>query len=515
MMMKHVFYRLALGVCSVMVLCTLGSCSSELPYDEALGDGSFSGNESGVDSDSSFVISYSVEKDNGSRAGNSSSSVQSLHYYVYEKSTGKLVKKRLVRGVKDAVWPIRRENMSWELRQDLQDTLKCGVGYRILFIANADSSLFNKKADGSFQHIITDDGTYEEARLHLPEESLGEDKMFFMCEEEIPSTLSEGEVKKFNRISLRHVVSKTEFHRIPAFTDEALYEAFAKESKLSDLLFTKVNKKLNEFCIVLQKQVIDVIISSNWPFDGKDGEGSQLKQFLENDENKKRICEELKKKLFPDYIKQVKAENQLSDWNTLSKATVRYSADGIYNVLGFDRTVYAVPSEQGGKECHYTMNDGRFSIIGFTCQDETDKKNTIESVTMGSDAISDFVLGNRPFHISQQLNTWYDVECNPIDSLGLKDNYAQLTEAKTVVVNIDSLFQNDLIGGKKWTEFMKTKETANGIVYVFDEYIQKYVFKKLRWDFNFSNFEFTIDKLPTLDMKNNFSYYPSWTSVQK
>lgn len=515
MMMKHVFYRLALGVYSVMGLCTLGSCSSELPYDKVSGDGSFSDNESGVDPDNSFVISYSVEKGNDCRAGNSSSSVQSLHYYVYEKSTGKLVKKRLVRGVKDAVWPIRRENMSWELRQDLQDTLKCGVGYRILFIANADSSLFKKKASGSFQHIITGDGTYEGARLHLPEEPLGEDKMFFMCEEEIPSTLSVGEVKKFNHISLRHVVSKTEFHRIPAFTDEALYEVFAKEPKLSDLLFKKVTNRLTEFCGMLDDKVINVVFPSIWPFDGKNGEGNQLKLFLGSDENKKRICEELKKKLFPDYIKQVKAENQLSDWNTLSKATVRYSADGMYNVLGFDRTVYAVSSEQGGKECHYTMNDGRFSIIGFTCQDETDKRNTIESVTMGSDAISDFVLRNRPFHLSQQLNTWYDVVCNPIDSLGLKDNYAKLTEAKTVVVNLDSLFQNDLVGGKKWAEFMKTEETANSKVYVFDEYIQKYVFGELRWNFNFSNFEFTIDELPTVDMKNNFIYYPSWTSVQK
>lgn len=68
--------------------------------------------------------------------------INSLTYLLYSEE-GTLEKRREIPGLDTdgESWPLRRENMSWEQREALKDTLSQGETYHAVFVANIDSAV--------------------------------------------------------------------------------------------------------------------------------------------------------------------------------------------------------------------------------------------------------------------------------------------------------------------------------------------------------------------------------------
>lgn len=185
--------------------------------------------------DGQFIVDYSGEvttraiKDNAEKGER----INSLTYLLYMQQDNDYVlqKRREIPGLNKTStdangnptyesWPLTRDNMTWEQREALKDTLMVGLNYRAVFVANADPSLWNgtsplKEAD----EIDVD--TYSSAYLQLPANfAFNDGNMFYLAEAEIDGTGQDRNTPYNCPITLKRVVTRTDwwFERLPEFT---------------------------------------------------------------------------------------------------------------------------------------------------------------------------------------------------------------------------------------------------------------------------------------------------------
>lgn len=172
-----------------------------------------------------FVVDYSGEvttraiKDNATKGER----INSLTYLLYQWSTdengngeGTLVKSREIPGLEGdkEKWPLTRENMSWEQREALKDTLNVGGEYRAVFIANIARGLWED------ERYLKDSTTYSTAYLQLPDEPFADNNMFYLATAAIDGTTATREEPVNCPIVLKRVVTRTDwwFERLPKVT---------------------------------------------------------------------------------------------------------------------------------------------------------------------------------------------------------------------------------------------------------------------------------------------------------
>ena len=114
-----------------------------------------------------FVVDDSVSDGEASRAGKEgrpNKSISCLLDLLYD-SGGKLEKEREIPGIgTDTKWPLTRENMSWEQREALKDTLNVEMTYTAVFLANTEAELFKEaygKAEQDFFYKTVTEGADE------------------------------------------------------------------------------------------------------------------------------------------------------------------------------------------------------------------------------------------------------------------------------------------------------------------------------------------------------------------
>ncbi len=117
-----------------------------------------------------FEVVFSAQRETRAAVSGQDSRVQHLRYIIYEKTTGQFVREKVVFGPSDGIqtWPIK----------NISEVLPYGQ-YRVVFIANADKSLFgaNQTTD-----ILTDYGAaYADARINLPDGEFSADNMLYMA----------------------------------------------------------------------------------------------------------------------------------------------------------------------------------------------------------------------------------------------------------------------------------------------------------------------------------------------
>lgn len=178
--------------------------------------------DSDVLSEGSFVVDYSggvttrAIKDNATKGER----INSLTYLLYQwsidengKGEGVLLKSREIPGLNDSSekWPLTRENMSWEQREALKDTLSVGGEYRAVFIANIARGLWNG------ERYLKDSTSYSTAYLQLPAKPFADNNMFYLSTAEIDGTMATREEPVNCPIVLKRVVTRTDwwFERLP------------------------------------------------------------------------------------------------------------------------------------------------------------------------------------------------------------------------------------------------------------------------------------------------------------
>ncbi|WP_222848298.1 hypothetical protein [Parabacteroides johnsonii] len=147
--------------------------------------------------DGAYIIDYAIDD-----AGTSTRSIHqgmpanrrisSLTYLLYAGSEGNgesqgdvLLKCREIPDIsEDTKWPLKRETMTWKQREALKDTLDQRVDYKVVFVANIDSSIVKWTADGTPDGTpwcpLREAGSFSTAYLQLPAQPFTDSDMFYL-----------------------------------------------------------------------------------------------------------------------------------------------------------------------------------------------------------------------------------------------------------------------------------------------------------------------------------------------
>lgn len=193
--------------------------------------------------DGQFIVDYSGEvttraiKDNAAKGER----INSLTYLLYMQQENDYVlqKRREIPGLNKTdddgnpvyeSWPLTRDNMTWEQREALKDTLMVGSNYRAVFVANAAPSLWGETNDDDMtksplkEADEIDVDTYSSAYLQLPEDlAFNDGNMFYLAEAEIDGAGKDRNTPYNCPIMLKRVVTRTDwwFERLPEWIEES------------------------------------------------------------------------------------------------------------------------------------------------------------------------------------------------------------------------------------------------------------------------------------------------------
>lgn len=196
-----------------------------------------------------FVVDYTVEGNEGLSRGENTSPITSLTYLLYQD--GELVKERQIPDISsETVWPLTRENMTWEQREALKDTLQTWGNYQVVFVANA-------VYPASGENYIIGKDSYQTLALQMPAQPFSADNMFYLFSREIEKEDDTDRDHPLNcPVTLKRVVSCVELKRIQ-ITEPDVYLK-ERAGKLYDLLgdqgaiATSVQEQLNALADAIQ-----------------------------------------------------------------------------------------------------------------------------------------------------------------------------------------------------------------------------------------------------------------------
>lgn len=170
--------------------------------------------------DGQFIVDYTADTGTSTRALSESveagKRINSLTYLLYSEE-GTLLKRREVPGLNEPgkveEWPLTRENMTWEQREALKDTLETNTTYHAVFIANIDSTKLWEDATTDKLSPLKRAGNYNDAYIELPDRAFTDRDMFYYFSKDINSA-DEGADRDnpyHCDVQLHRIVTRTDF----------------------------------------------------------------------------------------------------------------------------------------------------------------------------------------------------------------------------------------------------------------------------------------------------------------
>lgn len=170
--------------------------------------------------DGQFIVDYTADTGTSTRALSedvpAGKRINSLTYLLYSEE-GTLLKRREVPGLNESgkveEWPLTRENMTWEQREALKDTLETNTTYHAVFIANIDSTELWKDATTDKLSPLKRAGNYNDAYIELPDRAFTDRDMFYYFSKDINSA-DEGADRDnpyHCDVQLHRIVTRTDF----------------------------------------------------------------------------------------------------------------------------------------------------------------------------------------------------------------------------------------------------------------------------------------------------------------
>lgn len=245
-MKRIVNYFIYIGMLGI-----LSACSEDL-------EGVDAGTDVPVLDTDCFVVDYTVEGNEGLSRGENTSPITSLTYLLYQDD--ELVKERQIPDISsETVWPLTRENMTWEQREALKDTLQAWGNYRVVFVANAVYPASGENEDAGISYITGKD-SYQTLALQMPAQPFSADNMFYLFSSEIKKKDDTDRDHPLNcPVTLKRVVSCVELQRIQIPEQDAYLKE--RTGKLYDLLIgdqgaiaTSVQKQLIALANAIQTE---------------------------------------------------------------------------------------------------------------------------------------------------------------------------------------------------------------------------------------------------------------------
>lgn len=377
-----------------------------------------------------FVVDYSVSDGETSRAFegglDANQRISSLLYLLYD-SEGQLVKEREIPGIgTDTKWPLTRENMSWEQREALKDTLNSGSTYTAVFLANVKKDLFGETQT---EELLQNKENLTEAVLYLPQTPFTDSNMYYLWKEELEYTRPEGasDDSRDNPLSkniiLRRLVSRIDMVR-ETITDETEDKAVkaGMGTNFDNLLVKELNAALVAKVDDLKK--LNVVDDKNCQY---------LLKLLQEKVGTKDDKTTIAGKNYGNYINQLvtnfkKIENYdlfVSPWTAFTAS--EFTFESMHNRMSINDLTSSYDSNITSPTSYtYPVTNGKATWIGFACN-EAAKMSFTDITLKGSKTTDDgdesfeLSLDFTPVEIFLQKNGLVTYTCNPIAEIKPKE----------------------------------------------------------------------------------------------
>ena len=440
--------------------------------------------------DGQFIVDYSGEvttraiKDNAEKGER----INSLTYllYIQQDNDYVLEKRREIPGLNknktdDAgnpvyeSWPLTRDNMTWEQREALKDTLIVGSNYRTVFVANADASLW----DGTNSPLVGADlptngsaaPSYSSAYLQLPEDlAFNDGNMFYLAEAEINGAGQNRNTPYNCPITLKRVVTRTDwwFERLPEYdetntevdwkqTEEVKAYSTAMLNSGSEVYWASIINSINAVTESFLSEMITYFDTKGENQEDPEAESynnyatalTTMKEDLSSSNYAIDVLNAEDGKLFADFFEMLRVAclgNQeiQQRWIASWRKDV-YSAQLVYDGTGqradrlyLDKTtshegttnvspLMSIDSQEENTLDGYTY-DG-FHFVGLA-NPELNQVNQVEIISDTNNTETTINV-SATVHTEQGINERYGIYYRPIAELGLEDdwNNPETTEA--------------------------------------------------------------------------------------
>lgn len=393
-----------------------------------------------------FVVDYSVSDGETSRAskeGRPNTSISSLLYLLYD-SEGQLVKEREIPGIDDnTTWPLTRENMSWEQREALKDTLNVEMTYTAVFLANTDAGLFSKEQVLFYKTVTTGtDGTsatttyanLQDVYLKLPSVPFNDKNMFYISKHTLSAKNADGTTVEYDRdtpyncpVTLKRLVSRMDMNGI-TITEKLVKQGIGDNFK--DIFVNGINAKYAELIESLksQQQTNDTwILNCN-----------VLKGKLERDipETFKENYVSYKEQLYTACKESVVGEN--NDWSMFTRMT--FNLNNMHNRMSIKELTSSCDNSIT-LPYTYQVTDGKATWIGFACNE--DAKMSFTGITLKDETETTTLelKFEESKEISLQKNGLVTYTCNPFN---VKPSGTTYSASFTVTIDMGTVY-GDLV----------------------------------------------------------------------
>lgn len=396
-----------------------------------------------------FVVDYSVSDGEISRADQDrlNTSISSLLYLLYD-SEGQLVKEREIPGINDeTTWPLTRENMSWEQREALKDTLNVEMTYTAVFLANTDAELFK---DASAEQVLfyktvtqgtdgTSETTYanlQDVYLKLPSVPFNDKNMFYISKHTLSAKNADGTTVEYDRdtpyncpVTLKRLVSRMDMNGI-TITEELVKQGIGDNFK--DIFVNGINAKYAELIESLesQQQTNDTWIKNCNVLKGK------LKLDIERDIPKtfKENYVSYKEQLYTACKESVVGEN--NDWSMFTRMT--FNLNNMHNRMSIKELTSSCDNSITLPTYTYPITEGKATWIGFAYT-ESANKMLFTGITLKDEAKTTTLelKFEESKEISLQKNGLVTYTCNPFN---VKPSGIDYTGTFDVTINMEKVY---------------------------------------------------------------------------
>ena len=387
-----------------------------------------------------FVVDYSVSDGETSRAFegglNANQRISSLLYLLYD-SEGRLVKEREIPGIgTDTKWPLTRENMSWEQREALKDTLNVGSTYTAVFLANVNRTLFGETQT---TELLQNKDNLMEAVLYLPQTPFTDSNMYYLCKEKLEYTQPEdaSDDSRNNPLSkkiiLRRLVSRMDITKAEV-TDEMIKDGlkdfyYKGETAEENIILKAVETALGDFAVDACPE------GELWNIN----RGKLKEKLKDTGTDGQTVYSEVLESCLNQLVQKCNVKSlyksHVASWNENADVSFTYTNQAnIYNI-NFLQAEHRDDISSTPK--YSVLEDGSIVTIVFSNSAVSyDDFNQLSAFEVGE---ADYTL-DTPWKVVMGPNEMVSLSCNPVAKIASTDPGNSMSV--DVTVNMESLFGN-------------------------------------------------------------------------
>ncbi len=478
--MKHTYTSLCTAALLMLAACTNDPAEDLLSSNDTRPDALPEG---------TFVVDYLPSADLPATRGlGEGEAILSLDYLLYASKDDQEYTLQKHTSISDinakTRWPLTRDNMTWQQRQELKDTLTTGSKYKVVFVANADKEkVWNDKTDFQPMTGVDNDADFDDARLFLPpngdfqQQEDGKYTFYYMWTGEIDPTTN-GYNK--NTPAQMDVVLQRMVNKVEIRLEEQVVNGLKESASVEDY----VKGKLDEY------YKVNYVISTEGTMSGAlynvvDGYLNGIAQNkIGIDEKPGALAtnEQKSKYTFQELLKnsdsKTKVVNSISgissicttagtaccvwhqfiheckdyfitrcDWSNLTSVSVNYAQQAFPYAIDFNMNTKAeTPQNQSctitaKKETTENSFDNRYVFYTFSNKGGAENINNISSITFYKDDTEAFTVTSSitPGNSPTEGNNHYFLTYQPITG-------SAVNESKTFTFQREQYNLQDVIG---------------------------------------------------------------------